>query len=416
MSQSGLAVLASIKQGEEDNFRSVIEAFNDSDPPQIDFEATQLTYFARFVILDDPDKGATRKRLLFAAIFDGDRKTYLDTLIDHTENMDDFWGYCEDYTSVDDFHTFIDCHNHEANTFLKAYQNETVVSLREKLKLQDDLNQQFDVPPSQYDDVIEQLPQHPEGAVYRKQVWDFFSGLARNLPKKLVELLKLVAVVRYGTNFLYAVYAVVIRGINTPPILQTYSEAPVQKGVDCREFGEKDGIRDEVVQRGYDSMVSFLKREQVQNQMTVVTINDPDLVNRQKAIMNLIQTGADFVNAGTRIPTIHFGRWIMIDDDRRLLFLSNYDGSWETYIGDFIERANVPVDAFWSGSIGWREAGCRDVDFFKEGIRCHQTSASYYYSANPQATVTHISKAIKIKAGYDSNINGKTAKEWLRLL
>jgi len=348
---------------------------------------------------------------LFAAIFDGDRKSYLDTLIEQTQNMDSFWGHCEDYQSVDTFHQFIDDHNHEANTFLKAYKDETVVSLREKLALQADLNKQFDVPPSQYEDVIDQLPKHPEGDVYRKQVWDFFSGLLRNIPLKLIQVLKLLAVARYGLNFFYAIYAVAIRRLRTPPILQTYSEAPVQKGVDCRKFGEKDGIEDKVVNRGYDSMLAFWQREIVQNQMTVVTINDPDLVNRQKAIMNFIQAGSDLLNIGTRIPTIHFGRWIMIDDDRRLLFLSNYDGSWETYIGDFVERANVPVDAFWSGSIGWR-----DIDFFKEGIRCHQTSASYYYSANPKATVTHIGKAVKIKAGYDSNINSKTAKEWLRFL
>jgi len=416
MSQSGLAVLASIKEGEEENFRSIITALNDSTPPQVDFEATQRTYFARFVILDDPDKGENRKRLLFAAIFDGDRKSYLDSLIHHTKNMDDFWGFCEAYQSVDNFHDFIDKHNHEANTFLKAYKDETVVTLREKLELQDDLNEKFDVPPSQYKQVIEQLPQHPEGQVYRKQMLDFFRGVFRNIPVKLIELLKLLAVTRYGVNFFYAIYAVVIRGINTPPILQTYSEAPAKKGGDCRNFGEKDGIKDEVVDRGYDSMLAFLKREVVQNQMTVVTINDPETVNRHKAIMNFIQAGADLLNSGTRIPTIHFGRWIMIDNDRRLLFLSNYDGSWETYIGDFVERANVPVDAFWSGSIGWRKAGCRDIDFFKEGIRCHQTNASYYYSANPQATVTNINNAIKIKAGYDNNIDTKTAKEWLRLL
>jgi len=41
------------------------------------------------------------------------------------------------------------------------------------------------------------------------------------------------------------------------------------------------------------------------------------------------------------IPTIHFARWLLIDDDRRLLFFSNYDGS----LGDLlISRRFVAVD------------------------------------------------------------------------
>ena len=36
------------------------------------------------------------------------------------------------------------------------------------------------------------------------------------------------------------------------------------------------------------------------------------------------------------IPTIHFAKWALIDGGARLLFLSNYDGSWETYLDDFL--------------------------------------------------------------------------------
>ncbi len=39
------------------------------------------------------------------------------------------------------------------------------------------------------------------------------------------------------------------------------------------------------------------------------------------------------------ISTIHFARWISIDHGQRLLFLSNYDGSWTNYLGDFRDEA-----------------------------------------------------------------------------
>ena len=37
------------------------------------------------------------------------------------------------------------------------------------------------------------------------------------------------------------------------------------------------------------------------------------------------------------VKTIHFARWTFIDGRRRMLFTSNYDGSLESYMGDFID-------------------------------------------------------------------------------
>ncbi|HEV3050869.1 MAG TPA: hypothetical protein VGX50_11190, partial [Longimicrobium sp.] len=39
------------------------------------------------------------------------------------------------------------------------------------------------------------------------------------------------------------------------------------------------------------------------------------------------------------IPSIHFARWVMVDRGRRLVFFSNYDGSWESYLGDFVDKS-----------------------------------------------------------------------------
>ena len=35
------------------------------------------------------------------------------------------------------------------------------------------------------------------------------------------------------------------------------------------------------------------------------------------------------------IGTLHEFRWAMFDDDRRMIFASSFDGSWEKYIQDF---------------------------------------------------------------------------------
>ena len=50
------------------------------------------------------------------------------------------------------------------------------------------------------------------------------------------------------------------------------------------------------------------------------------------------------------IPSIHFAHWSLIDHGRHLLFVSNYDGSWESYLGDFVDKAAVGLTAVWSNT------------------------------------------------------------------
>ncbi len=53
------------------------------------------------------------------------------------------------------------------------------------------------------------------------------------------------------------------------------------------------------------------------------------------------------------ISSIHFARWVLIDEGRRLLFFSNYDGSWEKHLGDFIDKAAVGLTSVWSNTEGF---------------------------------------------------------------
>ena len=46
-------------------------------------------------------------------------------------------------------------------------------------------------------------------------------------------------------------------------------------------------------------------------------------------------------------PGIHFGHWHIIEDGRRYLFCSNYDGSFGGYLDDFINGATVGTNLAW---------------------------------------------------------------------
>jgi hypothetical protein len=46
-------------------------------------------------------------------------------------------------------------------------------------------------------------------------------------------------------------------------------------------------------------------------------------------------------------PGIHFGHWHIIDNGRRYLFCSNYDGNFGGYLDDFINGASIGTTLFW---------------------------------------------------------------------
>ena len=62
------------------------------------------------------------------------------------------------------------------------------------------------------------------------------------------------------------------------------------------------------------------------------------LPGHEQTLRDLIaadQGNPDGVKALHEIGTLHEFRWVLLDDDRRLMFASAFDGSWEKYIQDF---------------------------------------------------------------------------------
>ena len=53
------------------------------------------------------------------------------------------------------------------------------------------------------------------------------------------------------------------------------------------------------------------------------------------------------------LGTIHFARWVTVPGTGDLLFLSNYDGSWESYLEDFITRSSAGLTVIWSNTVGF---------------------------------------------------------------
>jgi len=125
------------------------------------------------------------------------------------------------------------------------------------------------------------------------------------------------------------------------------------------------------------------------------------------------------------IGSVHFARWVVTPDDKSVIFLSNFDGSWESYLNDFIDLAYFGLNAVWSNTdnlIGFPSTkllafgGAKDEQRFKAYARYSQFRSRVWYSAYPDLTVPNIRTNMKIRAQLFAPLDDEDTDAWLRLL
>ena len=112
------------------------------------------------------------------------------------------------------------------------------------------------------------------------------------------------------------------------------------------------------------------------------------------------------------IPTILSARWVLIDGGRRLLFLDNYGGAWESYLNEFIDMTAVKgLNAIWSNTFvkaGDKGYGFPETRFlfwsgaqaerpFKDYVRQSQIETVAWYSAYPTLSVVNINTTSELR-------------------
>jgi hypothetical protein len=119
------------------------------------------------------------------------------------------------------------------------------------------------------------------------------------------------------------------------------------------------------------------------------------------------------------IGTIHFARWVLLPKTNKLLFFSNYGGSWESYLEDFITKAANGLTGAWSNTIGFPKTknlfqdGATDGDRFKRWARRQQQPTRFWYSAYPHLTTARIRSNAAIRQGLGTVSTSDEASAWL---
>lgn len=117
--------------------------------------------------------------------------------------------------------------------------------------------------------------------------------------------------------------------------------------------------------------------------------------------------------------TIHKARWFRLPGTKQFVFFSNYDGSWESYLEDFITRAHEGQTAAWSHGIGFPPSrflildGAEHGDRFKRWVRRQQRITPLWYSRFPGLTAKQIRANAMIEDGLARAASDTDARRWL---
>ncbi|MBV8889034.1 MAG: hypothetical protein JO305_05130 [Alphaproteobacteria bacterium] len=124
-----------------------------------------------------------------------------------------------------------------------------------------------------------------------------------------------------------------------------------------------------------------------------------------------------------RVGTIHFARWVFMDGRRRVFFASNYDGSLDSYMDDFINKAAFGLNLVFSNGMGYPRTrfllsgGAAIEQQFKNWLRRRQLPTEVWYKAYPGLTAADLARNTMIREGLDAAaMTEDAARRWLALI
>jgi hypothetical protein len=177
-----------------------------------------------------------------------------------------------------------------------------------------------------------------------------------------------------------------------------------------------------------DNKVNELKKVEdlfPQNQFTQVAVLKPGTVRHINFRIWMLRTSVlaskVFVHGRLlNIPTIHFARWVLFDNNKHVLFFSNFDGNWQQYLGDFIDQSGWGLTGIFSNTVNFPKTkfmvtgGAYDEEHFLAWSRSTQVPTQVWYCPYPHLSIKNVNNNTKIRNELWRDLNEEQAKMFLK--
>lgn len=433
MHQTPMTVITEIKPESLDTLKKYLEPIGKDIKRNsvIQFSNYQQLHYCSFFIIPGKHPSGTDTDLallVFEANIDGDVRQFIRDLITHNLGfLDEVYKGCVGYPGTsytDKLVEYLLMRNYGANAFYIAHPGQTRATIFEQRQIRDNIEDHIDqkrsVLVSQQPSQIHRAIATQFSTVRRPAPQPFLNSKGEMLFKGLLAILTLTLL-----GGLFGVFGEFVQMLVILILIAVV-------GIAARlRWHEKRDKQDEKRWEAPNiSEIQDVEDRQLQNHLTSVTEIKPGWLRLTtlrvvlasiNLVAKLVATKGDL----SGIVTIHFARWVILPGNKRLLFMSNYDGSWENYLGEFIDHASVGLTAVWSNTRLGKErgfpdtqwlalrGGSRDEQRFKAFARNSQLAELIWYSAYPDLSVKNIGNNRTIHEGLFSTTN---PAEWLKCL
>ncbi len=422
MSQLALTVIATVKDGQVEQLRQVLATIGRDSASNALLPLSRLSgvHFARLLLLDaatDLRGEPIAPQLVLMSDVDAPLGRHLGELVDVLgDGIDALFCHCEGYppaiTRAQRLR-YLRGHIVRADTIYVNTIGRTVRQIQQEAMLRESIGELLDRNrlawgdrgPAQIRAAIQAFVEGDERLRWARSpaegpnLWWRFRNLLDLLSVPLLGLLLLPAII-VGLPFYLAMLR--LHELRDSAARATPSEAQIE---------QLASLEDHIAQNQF-SAIGFVKpgRFRLLTAITVLWV----------------------ANWGTRhlfkranlagVTTIHFARWVFVDGRRRLIFTSSYDGSLESYMGDFIDKVAWGLNATFSNGVDYPRTnwliqdGARDEMAFKQYIRSHQLPTQVWFSAYPDLTALNIENNARIREGLAGAMDDAATEAWLRRL
>ena len=418
MEQHALSIITRIKPGEFNNLAAVLDQIGKPETNTlIDFQAITSLHFCCWVIVaDDPRFPPC---LVLESNYDGALEQHLDQLLTHGgAGLDAIYRTCEGYpaegrASPPKMRDYLIANAVPTTAFYIGCPGQSVGSIRNAIAVREAIQGFLDA-------------EDKNGALAGRSAVEVHQRIKHFLATQS-PIKPAISAVTLDQQRTQAVINAVLLGIIAVPLLilllpliflffivlriQEFVDAqaplPAPLPVDPRLFTHEDVY--------------------IMNHLTTMVNVKPGpfRLGTLKVILWVVNLLAKaYFTTGNigGIPTIHFARWLLMEHDRRLLFFSNYDGSWASYLGDFVDKANYGLTAIWSNTDRFPPSqflflgGAQQIEPFKAWSREHNLYAAVWYSAYPGQTLWNLQKDVRLRDTIGQDLNEVQTHQLLQLL
>lgn len=365
------------------------------------FERMETVHFARWIIAPATEK--FKPSLIYSGNVDGSADQHLVALSEHFPNeLDLIFSHCENYPEQptgEQRLSFLRKHSKKTPAFYVGAPERSVHQIKTEAKFHEALQQYIRVHRKEWRN---QREAHAAIQSFIREDSDWAEILKSfSLPKKnggKMILLLLVLLLLSPLVILAAILIFFFYELRLKPLGKTIDQ------------------------------IDLKKLERLKNQEDIIYQNQISQVfetkgGLRKVFLRFILWATNFAAKNWFVegslmgtPTIHFARWVFIDEGKRFVFFSNFDGSYDGYLGDFVDNNGWGLNAIYGAAMGYPRTyfvfggGSYKLLQFLGWGRYTQVETPIWYSAYPWFGLQQIMSRSLLRDELLNNVNPTEAQ------